>query len=59
MGFAWVLPCERLLFEMFPEVLTVDCTSDTNNESRPLLTMNGKDSNGKMFTVLRAFLPNE
>ena len=59
MGFAWVLPCERRLFEMFPEVLTVDCTSDTNNESRPLLTMNGKDSNGKMFTVLRAFLPNE
>ena len=59
LGFTWVLPCERRLFEMFPEVLTIDCTADTNNEGRPLLTMNGKDSNGKMFTVLRAFLPNE
>ena len=59
MGAAWVLRCECRLFEMFPEVLTVDCTSDTNNESRPLLTMNGKDSNGKMFTVLREFLSNE
>ena len=44
---------------MFPEVIAVDTTNDTNNESRPLLTMTGKDSNGKMFTFLRAFLPNE
>ena len=59
MTIAWVIPCERLLFEMFPEVIAVDTTNDTNNESRPLLTMTGKDSNCKMFTFLRAFLPNE
>ena len=44
---------------MFPEVITVDCTADTNNEARPLLTMAGKDSYGRMFIFLRAFLPNE
>ena len=59
MGIAWVIPCEKRLFEMFPQVVLVDTTNDTNNEGRPLLTMTGKDSNGKMFTFLRAFLPNE
>ena len=59
MAVVWVIPCERKLFEMFPEVIKVDCTNDTNNESRPLLTMTGKDSNGKCFTLLRAFLPNQ
>ena len=39
--------------------IAVDTTSDTNNESRPLLTISGKDSNGKMLTVLCAFLPND
>ena len=59
MAIAWVIPCEKRLFEMFPQVVLVDTTNDTNNEGRPLLTMTGKDSNGKMFTFLRAFLPNE
>ena len=44
---------------MFPEVITVDCTADTNNEARPLLTMAGKYFYGRMFIFLRAFLPNE
>ena len=59
MSIAWAIPCERRLFEMFPEVIVFDTTNKTNNESRLLLTMAGKDSNGKMFTFLRAFLPNE
>ena len=59
MAIALVIPCERRLFEMFPEVIAVDTTNNTNNESRPLLIRAGKDSNGKMFTFLRAFLPNE
>ena len=59
MGIAWVLPCERKLFNMFPEVICVDTTQDTNNEERPLLTISAKDTHGKMFTVLRAYLPNE
>ena len=59
MGIAWVIPNERTSFEMFPEVLTVDTTTKSNNEHRPLLTIAAKNSYGKMFTVLRAFLPNE
>ena len=59
MSLAWVLPKERDMFTLFPEVITVDCTADTNNESRPLLTMGGKDANGKVFMFLRVFLPNE
>ena len=40
-------------------MLTIDTTAKTNNENRPLLTINGKDRFGNVFTVLRAFLPNE
>ena len=55
MALAWVLPLERDMFTLFPEVITVDCTTDTNTESRPLLTMGGKDADGKVFIFLRVF----
>ena len=58
-AFAWVNPSERERFNLFPEVITVDTVAGTNNENRPLLTMGGKDSNGKMFIFLRAYLPHE
>ena len=57
MGFAWVIPSELRLFEYFPNVIMVDTVEKTNNEKRPLLTVGGKDSNGKMFiffTMLHA-----
>ena len=54
-AFAWINPVERERFNLFPEVVTVDTVSGTNNEIRPLLTMGGKDSNGKMFIFLRAY----
>ena len=56
---AWVIKSERRLFDLFPETVFVDCVEDTNNEGRPLLTMTGCDSDGKMFTFLRALLPNQ
>jgi hypothetical protein len=56
---AWVLPQERRQFMLFPFVLHVDTTADSNKEKRPLLTVSGRDSTGKMFTVLRALVPNE
>ena len=49
MGFAWVIPSELRLLEAFPNVIMVDTVEKTNNEKRPLLTVGGKDSNGKMF----------
>ena len=59
MSIVWVIPQERMLFNLFPEVITVDTVYSTNNEKRALFTMSGKDNNGTMFTILRAFLPNE
>ena len=56
---AWVIPTNTEYFEKFPEVVFVDVIEDTNKDNRPLLTASGKDANGKMFTFLRAFLPNE
>ena len=47
------------LFGHFLEVICVDTVSDKNKGKRPLLTINGKDSFGKMYIILRAFLPNE
>jgi hypothetical protein len=58
-GCAWTIPSEKRLFKMFSEVLHIDCTADTNQEDRPFLTITGRDSNGNMFTVIRAYLPNE
>lgn len=59
MGCAWTTPPEQRLFRMFSDVLHIDCTADTNIESRPFLSVTGRDSNGRMFSVIRAFLPNE
>lgn len=58
-GCAWTTPPEKRLFKMFSEVLHIDCTSDTNVESRPFLTITGRSTTGKMFSIIRAFLPNE
>ena len=59
MAFAWATPKEKRMFELFPSVLYVDTTCDTNNEGRPLLSINGKDTSSRPFTVLRALLPNQ
>ena len=59
MSIAWVTPFEKRLFNLFPEVLYCDVICGTNNENRPLFTVTGKDSSGKMFTFFRAFLPNQ
>ena len=56
---AWCLPSEKRLFTLFPETIFVDVCEDTNNEGRPLFTMTGCDSDNKMYTFLRAFLPNQ
>jgi len=56
---AWVVPSGRRMFKLYPEALFVESTESTTNEGRPLLTMGGCDSSGKMFTFLREFLPNQ
>ena len=59
MAFAWTVPMEKLMFELFSSIIYVDTTADTNNEGRPLLTMAGKDTSSRLFPIIRAFLPNQ
>ena len=59
MGFAWTIPSEKVMFSLFPNVVYVDATMDTNSEGRPLLSLVGKDTCSKTFTILRVLLPNQ
>jgi hypothetical protein len=54
-----VLPDGRCLFQAFPEVVCIDGMHETNNESRPLLTLSVKDADGNAMVVVRYFAPNE
>ena len=58
-GIAYSTPHEVKQFQLFHAVLHIDATADSNKEGRPLLTVTGKDSCGRMYTALRAFLPCE
>ena len=53
---AWVLPNEKTNLSLFPEVIFVDCVTDANSDKRPLLTLAGEDSKGKMYTILKFIL---
>lgn len=59
LGIAFVFPAALRHFRQFNSILRVDCTSGSNNEERPLLTISGKDSLAQNRILLRAFLPNE
>jgi hypothetical protein len=59
LGLAYVYPKEKIVFKLFPRVVKIDCTTGTNNEKRPLLTITIIDQNGKSFIVFGASLPNE
>jgi hypothetical protein len=59
LGAAWVDEDNWREFLRYPECLFVDSTHGTNNESRPLLQLVGRDSDGKGFTICRIFMPNE
>ena len=58
-GIAWVLPFELRQFRLFHVVLHIDATAKSNKEGWPLVTVTSKDSRNRMFTILRAFMPNE
>ena len=56
---AYSSPFQIQQAKLFPTVLHIDVTADTNKEDRPLCTITAKDSNAKFFTVVQCFLPNE
>ena len=55
----WVNPLDISLEKMYPEVLYIDFHCKTNNKRLSLLTATGKTDLNKIFTVLRAYLPNQ
>ena len=58
-GIAFTTPFEAKQFTFFPYLIHVDAIVDTNKNTFPLVTIAGKDSYGKMFIILRAFLPSK
>ena len=58
-GIAQGMHFELEQFGLFHVSFHIDATLDTNKEGRPLVTVTSKDSYGRMFFVLRAFLPSE
>lgn len=58
-GVAWATQRERRMFDLFPEILQIDVTHQTNREGRPLAVTCSFDGNREVFTPVRAFLPSE
>ena len=56
---AWVLKEEIQYFKMFPDVLQIDVTEDTDKERRPLLVVTIRTTTNRTIPVLHAFLPNQ
>jgi hypothetical protein len=42
---------------LYPEVMFVDSTENTNNEDRPLLCIGMRDSSGKVFVSVYVYMP--
>ena len=59
MGFAWTILSEKVMFSLFPNIVYVDTTMDTNSEGRSLLSLVGKETCSKTFKILRVLLPNQ
>jgi hypothetical protein len=56
---AWGTQDAIRLFKLFPHVVYLDVTMDTNNEGRPCLTFSIRSSDGKQIVFLTIFLPHE
>ena len=55
----WARDEDLRVFHKFPESIKLDCTANTNREQRPLFNLVCKDSNNRLYTVLRCLLPSE
>jgi hypothetical protein len=58
-GIAYWMPFELEQFRLFHVSMHIDATADSYNEGQHLVTVTSKDSFGKMFFDLGAFLPSE
>jgi hypothetical protein len=57
--FAWVTDKELRLAQMFGQVMSFDCTSQTNKQKCDEFTCTIKDGNNKLSICMRAFLANQ
>lgn len=55
----WARDEDLRVFKKFPECIKLDCTANTNREQRPLFNLVCKDSNDRLYTVMRCLLPSE
>lgn len=58
LAMAWASPAAIRLFKLFPEVLEIDDTAGTNNESRPLISIVMRTRDGEFVPLIRVFAPN-
>jgi hypothetical protein len=56
---AWITNKELQNTILFPELLAVDTTADTNIEDRMLMIVTGLENMRRDFPSIRAFLPSE
>ena len=56
---AWIHEQDRHYFGLYPEVVMMDVTENTNTERRPMFLVVGKDANSKTFVVMRVLMPHQ
>ena len=57
-GAAWCTMKQKRLLLLDPSVIKIDATSDTNKESRDLLTFTSRAPTGQYFICLQVFMPD-
>ena len=58
-GLAYVLPMKQKFLHHCPEAIYVNTVSHTYKDKRLLFTISGRETFGKMFVILRTFVPGE
>ena len=58
-AFVYASQFQLRLHFLFPQVIHIDATTDTNKEGCSLLTIKAKGTNSKFFVLLNCYLPNE
>ena len=59
MAVAWVIESDQEFFELFPEIVTIYVTENTNNKKRLMMLVVGKYSNGETFVIMRSCMPHQ
>jgi hypothetical protein len=58
-GIAYAMPFELQQFDIFHVCMHSNATADSNKEGHPLVILSSKDLYGKLFLILRCFMPSK